>query len=174
MIHLLSSFFSFDDITCLSNSNSLNELSLDGNPFSVDPSYKQVILRHLSSLRQLDMKRISVRVKCIFSLFSVALELWKFWRQFYGCKSIDNGKLQSICLHKTDQIVRSSVLPPLDRYSRTRTTTGTRFDLKFFCVFSKHRHPGKIFFTRRVSTVIFIKGGYALCPSQNDKTSNIW
>ena len=78
MIHLLSSFFSFDDITCLSNSNSLNELSLDGNPFSVDPSYKQVMLRHLSSLRQLDMKRISVRVKCIFSLFSVALELRKF------------------------------------------------------------------------------------------------
>lgn len=61
---------SFDDITCLSNSNSLNELSLDGNPFSVDPSYKQVILRHLSSLRQLDMKRISEEEKRIASVMA--------------------------------------------------------------------------------------------------------
>ena len=29
---------------------------------------------------------------------------------------------------------------PLD--SRTRTTTSTRFDLKFFRVLSKNRHPG--------------------------------
>lgn len=52
---------SFDDVVCLSNSNSLNELSMDGNPFATDMSYKQILLRHLSSLRQLDMKRISVR-----------------------------------------------------------------------------------------------------------------
>ena len=54
--------FSFDDILCLSNSTSLNELSMDGNPFAIDPTYKQVILRNLSNLRQLDMKRISVRI----------------------------------------------------------------------------------------------------------------
>ena len=30
--------------------------------------------------------------------------------------------------------------PALD--SRTKTTTSTRFDLKFFRVFSKNRHPG--------------------------------
>ena len=57
---------SFDDVVCLSSSNSLNELSMDGNPFATDTSYKQIILRHLSSLRQLDMKRISVRELYIF------------------------------------------------------------------------------------------------------------
>ena len=34
---------------------------------------------------------------------------------------------------------------PLD--SRTRTSTSTRFDLKFFRVFSKYRLPGKLHFT---------------------------
>lgn len=59
---------SFGDITCLSNANSLNELSMDGNPFATDPGYKQVVLRHLSSLRQLDMKRISEEEKRIASV----------------------------------------------------------------------------------------------------------
>ena len=52
---------------------------------------------------------------------------------------------------------------PLD--SRTRT----RFDLKFFRVFSKYRPPGKLhftIFTLKVSTVIFNEGGYALSRSQ--------
>jgi len=61
---------SFEDIICLSNSNSLNELSMDGNPFATDPSYKQVMLRHLSSLRQLDMKRISEEEKRIASVMA--------------------------------------------------------------------------------------------------------
>jgi len=61
---------SFDDILCLSSSSSLNELSLDGNPFATDPSYKQVILRNLSNLRQLDMKRISEEEKRIASVMA--------------------------------------------------------------------------------------------------------
>ena len=47
-----------------------------------------------------------------------------------------------------------SKLNPLD--------SRTRFDLKLFHVFSKNIHPGKLhgfFFTRKVSTVIFIEGG---------------
>ena len=43
--------------------------------------------------------------------------------------------------------------------SRTRTTTGMRFDLKFFCVLSKYRHPEffiVLFFTTKVSTVIYL------------------
>ena len=98
MTPFLSLFFSFDDITCLSNSNSLNELSLDGNPFSSDPSYKQVILRHLLSLRQLDMKRISVRVRCIYS-FGFHLNFENFDVSSTVCKStcIGNGKL--LCLY---------------------------------------------------------------------------
>ena len=54
----------------------------------------------------------------------------------------------------------SRFLNPLD--SRTRTTTSTRCDLKFFRVLSKNRHPGILhctFFTRKVSTVIVIEGG---------------
>ena len=30
------------------------------------------------------------------------------------------------------------------------------------------------YFTRKISTVIFREGGYALSRSKNDKTSNIW
>ena len=62
LLLLLLLLFSFDDIECLANSTSLNELSLDGNPFATHSNYKQSVLRNLSSLRQLDMKRISVRV----------------------------------------------------------------------------------------------------------------
>ncbi|XP_068694422.1 leucine-rich repeat-containing protein 49-like [Montipora foliosa] len=61
---------SFDDISCLSNSSSLNEVSLDGNPFSSDPSYKQILLRNLLNLRQLDMKRISEEEKRIASVMA--------------------------------------------------------------------------------------------------------
>ena len=63
---------------------------------------------------------------------------------------------------------------PLD--SRTRTTTSMRFDFKFFRVFSKYRLLGKLHFTifhKKISTVIFSEGGYALSLSQNDQTSNI-
>ena len=69
----------------------------------------------------------------------------------------------------------STLERPLD--SRTRTTTSTRFDVKFFRVFSKYRlQEGFIlpFFTRKVSTVTFSEGVYTLSPSENDKTTNIW
>ena len=54
-------------------------------------------------------------------------------------------------------------------------TTSTRFDLKFFRVQNIDFPKSFIlpFFTRKVSTVTFSEGGYALSPSQNDKTSNI-
>ena len=57
---------------------------------------------------------------------------------------------------------------PLD--SRTRTTTSTRFDLKFFRVCSKYTLPGKLhftFFTRKVSTGTLGEGCCALSRSQN-------
>ena len=37
--------------------------------------------------------------------------------------------------------------PPLATPLRKRTTTSTRFDLKFFRSFSKYRLPGKLHFT---------------------------
>ncbi|XP_064618842.1 leucine-rich repeat-containing protein 49-like isoform X2 [Lineus longissimus] len=49
----------WEDICCLGDSSSLSEISLDGNPFAQDQYYKQVLLRHMSQLRQLDMKRIT-------------------------------------------------------------------------------------------------------------------
>ncbi|XP_005090720.3 leucine-rich repeat-containing protein 49, partial [Aplysia californica] len=50
---------SFEDVQCLADSNSLSEISLDGNPICQDPSYKQTVLRHMQQLKQLDMKRVS-------------------------------------------------------------------------------------------------------------------
>lgn len=52
--------YSFDDIHCLTKSISLQEVSLDGNPFSTDQFYKQTILSNLQNLKQLDMKRVTV------------------------------------------------------------------------------------------------------------------
>ncbi|CAH1797225.1 unnamed protein product [Owenia fusiformis] len=49
----------FEDISCLAESTSLSEVSLDGNPFAQDASYKQTVLRHMHQLRQLDMKRVA-------------------------------------------------------------------------------------------------------------------
>ena len=59
-----------------------------------------------------------------------------------------------------------------------RATTSTRFDVKFFRLFSNYRLPGKLhskIFTGKVSTVTFseFEGGYTLSRSQNDKTTNI-
>ena len=54
----------------------------------------------------------------------------------------------------------SRLLRPLN--SRTRTTTSTRFDLKFFAYCQKIVTPEfftVLFFTRKVSTVIVIEGG---------------
>ena len=54
--------FSFEDISCLSKSTSIIELSLDGNPFCSESSYKQTVLKNVSCIRQLDMKRITVNI----------------------------------------------------------------------------------------------------------------
>ncbi|XP_048258880.1 leucine-rich repeat-containing protein 49-like isoform X2 [Haliotis rufescens] len=50
---------SFEDISCLGESTSLSEISLDGNPIAQDQYYKQVVLRHMQQIKQLDMKRVS-------------------------------------------------------------------------------------------------------------------
>ncbi|XP_041367992.1 leucine-rich repeat-containing protein 49-like isoform X2 [Gigantopelta aegis] len=50
---------SYEDISCLGETHSLSEISLDGNPISQDQYYKQVILRHMQQLKQLDMKRVT-------------------------------------------------------------------------------------------------------------------
>ena len=66
-------FPSFEDISCLSQSLSINELSLDGNPFAAEVVYKQTVLKNIATIRQLDMKRISVRFcsvyACIYSMY---------------------------------------------------------------------------------------------------------
>ncbi|XP_072167360.1 leucine-rich repeat-containing protein 49-like [Diadema setosum] len=50
---------SFDDVACLSDSTSLTEVSLDGNPFCQDMSYKPTVIRNMNYLKQLDMKKIT-------------------------------------------------------------------------------------------------------------------
>lgn len=58
-------FLSFNDIAnfhsinCLGKSISLVELSVDGNPYSKNPEYKQTIMQNIANLRQLDMKRLT-------------------------------------------------------------------------------------------------------------------
>ncbi|XP_067871801.1 leucine-rich repeat-containing protein 49 isoform X4 [Heterodontus francisci] len=49
----------FEDIACLSDSLSLSEVTLDGNPIAQESWYKYTILRHMLQLRQLDMKKIT-------------------------------------------------------------------------------------------------------------------
>ncbi|XP_071168451.1 leucine-rich repeat-containing protein 49-like isoform X15 [Mytilus edulis] len=50
---------SFEDIACLGESTSLSEISLDGNPIAQEQYYKQIVLRHMQQLKQLDMKRVT-------------------------------------------------------------------------------------------------------------------
>ena len=47
-------------MSCLAESASLSEVSLDGNPFAQDGAYKQTILRHMQQLHQLDMRKVTV------------------------------------------------------------------------------------------------------------------
>lgn len=56
---------SFDQLACLGESRSLSELTLDGNPVALETWYKQAVLRCVLHLRQLDMKRITVRLNCL-------------------------------------------------------------------------------------------------------------
>ncbi|CAK8673266.1 unnamed protein product [Clavelina lepadiformis] len=77
-IDLLSSlqrlFLSFnninkwEDIECLGESSSLCEISLDGNPIAADTCYKQIVLKNMPQLRQLDMKRITEDEKRVASV----------------------------------------------------------------------------------------------------------
>lgn len=58
--------FSVDQLACLGELRSLSELTLDGNPVALETWYKQAVLRCVLHLRQLDMKRITVRLmKCV-------------------------------------------------------------------------------------------------------------
>jgi hypothetical protein len=53
--------FSFDEIKTINLVPNLQELALDGNPICSERNYKKVILSQIISLKQLDMKKISVR-----------------------------------------------------------------------------------------------------------------
>ena len=69
MATLLVDCNSFDEISCVAGAVSLSELALDGNPMSHELSYKQTVLRHVTQIRQLDMKRVTVRTYlCCFVL----------------------------------------------------------------------------------------------------------
>ena len=63
--------FSFEDISSLSDSASLSEISLDGNPITQEQYYKQIVLRHMQQLKQLDMKRVTVRAQTSLTSKSV-------------------------------------------------------------------------------------------------------
>eukprot|EP00106_Octopus_bimaculoides_P015658 XP_014783100.1 PREDICTED: leucine-rich repeat-containing protein 49-like [Octopus bimaculoides] len=50
---------SFSAVSCLSDSSSLSEVSLDGNPIAIEHSYRQNVLYNMQQLRLLDMRRVS-------------------------------------------------------------------------------------------------------------------
>ena len=52
----------FSDITCVTDSPSLSELSLDGNPLANNTEYRVVMVHRVAGLRVLDTKPISVSV----------------------------------------------------------------------------------------------------------------
>lgn len=65
LIQYVFSVSSFDQLACLGELRSLSELTLDGNPVALETWYKQAVLRCVLHLRQLDMKRITVRLNCL-------------------------------------------------------------------------------------------------------------
>lgn len=68
--------FSSDQLACLGESRSLSELTLDGNPVALETWYKQAVLRCVLHLKQLDMKRITVRLdRLIVSVCRAELEM---------------------------------------------------------------------------------------------------
>ncbi|GAB1605089.1 leucine-rich repeat-containing protein 49-like isoform X4 [Argonauta hians] len=62
---LQSLYLSFNDIcsfsalSCLSESSSLSEVTLDGNPIAIEHSYRQNVLHIMQQLQMLDMRRVS-------------------------------------------------------------------------------------------------------------------
>ena len=58
-------FCSFDDICCLSNCDTLSELTLDGNPLANLPDHRHSIIFHVSHLRTLDQTTVSVSLCCV-------------------------------------------------------------------------------------------------------------
>ncbi|KAJ8281369.1 hypothetical protein GJAV_G00066870 [Gymnothorax javanicus] len=50
---------SFDEVSCLGESCSLSELTLDGNPVALETWYRHTALRCMVQLKQLDMKRVT-------------------------------------------------------------------------------------------------------------------
>ena len=56
-------FSNFDSIHCLKNCTALQELALDGNPVSTHPDYRTWILNAVSSLKNLDNKKITADMR---------------------------------------------------------------------------------------------------------------
>ena len=85
------------------------------------------------------------------------------WPSGLGALDTNPPSLPNIYFRLTEFQSSALLMRPLD--SRTKTTTSTRFDLKFFGVFSKYRHPESFllpFFTTEVSSVTFSEGGYTI------------
>jgi len=60
MIGICLFLHSFDDIACLSQCDTLSELTLDGNPLANAPDHRQSTIFHVRNLRTLDQKPIMV------------------------------------------------------------------------------------------------------------------
>ncbi|XP_013403685.1 leucine-rich repeat-containing protein 49 isoform X1 [Lingula anatina] len=144
--------YSFEDISCLAESQSLSEVALDGNPFSGDPHYKTIMLRHLGLLKQLDLKRVTEEERRVAALMYKKEEdkrrnsnkeaLVKEKRRL----AINNAKrqwevMQGSLMHRTNRLVKMpelyathvgsyshSDLPALGRDNPSQTPDSMRED----------------------------------------------
>ena len=78
-----------------------------------------------------------------------------------SCPPFHNLNENHVCIAPVFKLHENSSRH-LDSSTCTRKTKRTKFNLGFFCIFSKTIHPKKlhcIFLTRKVSTVILLKEG---------------
>lgn len=61
MTQCFLSLCSFESVCCLADSTSLSDITFDGNPIAQESWYKHTVLQNMQQLRQLDMKRVTVR-----------------------------------------------------------------------------------------------------------------
>ncbi|XP_046846864.1 leucine-rich repeat-containing protein 49-like [Xenia sp. Carnegie-2017] len=109
-----NSIQSFDDIKSLSQCKLLCELSLDGNPIAFDVSYKHSILKNISSLRQLDMRRITEEEKRLANFLSKKENDKKkeIGRLINLKMAIDNAEKQWNMFHIKNHSDENSLRPP--------------------------------------------------------------
>ena len=127
---------SFEDVQCLGDSSSLSEICLDGNPIAQDPNYKQIVLRNMQQLKQLDMRRVTVRH--FYSTLPLSLKLacsclgGQGWGLGGGGRGGDCVFMCSCIRRKTVACTKSH--PPLPKNVHCAETASVHLGWRMFIV----------------------------------------